>query len=61
MRWKEAKEKLNSENVGLITTDISVFIGSQNTSLMMGEVNLKRDDIFEPRDTFLKIINSDGK
>ncbi|MCF5901218.1 AAA family ATPase [Aeromonas veronii] len=58
---EKAKEKLNSENVGLSTTDISVLIGSERIEYIVDEWAKsisKRDDIFEPRDTFLKIINS---
>ncbi|WP_233010019.1 AAA family ATPase [Rheinheimera faecalis] len=58
----KAKEKLTSEDtVNLNTTDISVLIGTERIDYIVEEWNKsieKRKMIFEPRDTFLKIINS---
>jgi len=59
---KKAKEKLlNKELVSLTTTDISVLIGTERIDYIVEEWNKllnKRKKIFEPRDTFLSIINS---
>lgn len=57
----KAKEKLSSENVNLNTTDISVLIGTERIDYIVDEWTKsieKRRVIFEPKDTFLKIINS---
>lgn len=57
----KAKEKLESENSSLNTTDISVLIGTERIDYIVDEWTksiAKRSVIFEPRDTFLKIINS---
>tara|TARA_R110000868_G_C10967082_1_gene769239 strand:- start:8566 stop:9840 length:1275 start_codon:yes stop_codon:yes gene_type:complete len=57
----KAKEKLSSDNANLNTTDISVLIGTERIDYIVDEWTKsieKRRVIFEPRDTFLKIINS---
>jgi predicted ATPase len=57
----KAKDKLTSENSALNTTDISVLIGTERIDYIVDEWTKsiqKRRVIFEPRDTFLKIINS---
>ncbi|MFB2681455.1 AAA family ATPase [Shewanella mangrovisoli] len=56
----KAKEKLGTEE-GLNITDISVLIGTERIDYIVEEWNKsieKRTKIFEPRDTYLKIINS---
>lgn len=56
----KAKEKLHSRESSLSTTDISVLIGTERIDYIVEEWNEfleKRRKIFEPRDTFLKIIN----
>jgi ABC-type ATPase involved in cell division len=57
----KAKAKLQSTELNLNTTDISVLIGTERIDYIVDEWNKsidKRKGIFEPRDTFLKIINS---
>lgn len=58
----KAQEKLHSdESLGLNTTDISVLIGTERIDYIVDEWNdsiKKRESIFQPRDTFLNIINS---
>lgn len=58
----KAKEKLvSSEGVQLSIIDISVLIGTERIDYIVDEWNKcidKRNEIFEPRDTFLKIVNS---
>ncbi len=58
---KKAKKKLEGEGgTELTTTDISVLIGTERIDYIVDEWNklLKiRDNIFEPRDTYLSIIN----
>ncbi|MFQ3281020.1 AAA family ATPase [Reinekea sp.] len=58
----KAKEKLSSdETTALTNTDISVLIGTERIDYIVEEWEksiAKRKVIFEPRDTFLKIINS---
>jgi predicted ATP-binding protein involved in virulence len=57
----KAKEKLSSDSANLNTTDISVLIGTERIDYIVDEWTRsieKRRVIFEPRDTFLKIINS---
>ncbi len=57
----KAKEKLESDSSPLNTTDISVLIGTERIDYIVDEWTKsisKRRIIFEPRDTFLKIINS---
>jgi len=59
----KAQEKLHSpdEKLGLNTTDISVLIGTERIDYIVDEWNesiKKRESIFRPRDTFLKIINA---
>ncbi|WP_218395709.1 AAA family ATPase [Alteromonas lipotrueae] len=56
-----AKDKLQEKDLNLNTTDISVLIGTERIDYIVDEWNKsidKRKIIFEPRDTFLKIINS---
>lgn len=59
---KKAKDKLASEsNSELTTKDISVLIGTERIDYIVEEWKAllrKRDNIFEPRDTFLRIINT---
>ncbi|QJQ98271.1 AAA family ATPase [Halomonas sp. PGE1] len=58
----KAKDKLYGDDVpGLTTTDISVLIGTERIDYIVDEWNKlleRRQAIFEPRDTFLTIINS---
>lgn len=58
----KAKKKLSSEeSVSLNAADISALIGTERIDYIVEEWNKsieKRKIIFEPRDTFLKIINS---
>lgn len=59
---KKAKEKLEHVNpTALNTTDISVLIGTERIDYIVDEWNklLKaREEIFEPRNTYLSIINN---
>ncbi|CAH1198116.1 AAA family ATPase [Candidatus Nitrotoga sp. BS] len=58
----KAKEKLSSDKPGMLNTaDISVLIGTERIDYIVEEWERsieKRKEIFEPRDTFLQIINS---
>jgi predicted ATPase len=57
----KAKEKLESTDPALNITDISVLVGTERIDYIVDEWNRsieKRRQIFEPRDTFLNIINS---
>jgi len=57
----KAKNKLYSKSSeGLTTTDISVLVGTERIDYIVEEwekSTLRRKEIFEPRDTFLSIIN----
>ncbi|WP_447826215.1 AAA family ATPase [Aeromonas hydrophila] len=56
----KAKEKLSGDG-SLQTVDISVLLGSERIDYIVDEWKKsieKRNVIFEPRDTFLKIVNS---
>jgi len=58
----KAQEKLlSNEALRLNTTDISVLISTERIDYIVDEWNRsieKREEIFKPRDTFLKIVNS---
>ncbi|THD41933.1 hypothetical protein ERD95_23260, partial [Enterobacteriaceae bacterium ML5] len=56
----KAREKLTSKDGGLTTADISVLLGTERIDYIVDEWSRlveERKAIFEPRDTFLKIIN----
>lgn len=59
--FAKAQEKLTSNmNTGLSSTEISVLIGTERIDHIVEEWNnlvKRRMKIFEPRDTYLKIIN----
>jgi predicted ATP-binding protein involved in virulence len=57
----KAKDKLSNPPFGLTNADISVLFGAERIDYIVDEWDKsieKRQRIFEPRDTFLKIINS---
>lgn len=59
--FAKAQEKLVSIDTGLNSTEISVLLGTERIDHIVEEWNnlvLKRKRIFEPRDTYLNIINS---
>lgn len=58
---KATKKIESSESTGLSTVDISVLIGTERIDDIVNEWNKlleRRKRIYEPRETFLKIINS---
>ncbi len=57
----KAQEKFNSKDPQLTTTDIAVLFGTERIDYIVDQWNSsikKRESIFEPKDTFLRIINS---
>ncbi|WP_432760527.1 AAA family ATPase [Pseudomonas aeruginosa] len=58
---KKAKERLSEAPNTLSTTDVSVLIGTERIDYIVDEwkkLLKKRAEIFEPRDTYLDIVNS---